>query len=373
MIYRRGKNGIYSYRFLFAGRMFHESARTTSRTLAREAERQRRRELEERINGVKKRGLPPTFEQAAKVWMAGREHAVASATQSVARQALKHLLPSFGAKLLCDIDSRDIENYQRTRLQSGTQGRTVNIEISALRQVLKAHDSWLSLTCKVRMLRERHDLAKAISPEQERALLQATSKINSACHTAVVLALNTAMRRDEIRVLRWGQIDFDKRSLVVGHSKTDAGTGRIIPLNTDAFSTLVRWAGRTPATNPGHYVFPRCENRQVDPERPTMGWRTAWRHALKTAGFHCRFHDLRHTCITKLAESQASDMTVMAIAGNVSKKMLERYSHIRMAAKRSALDSIAQGPELVVFGDVVHQNVHQLQKSGLGFSPKPLN
>ena len=102
-----------------------------------------------------------------------------------------------------------------------------------------------------------------------------------------------------------------------------------------------------------------------------MGWRTAWRHALKAAGFRCRFHDLRHTCITKLAESQAFDMTVMAIAGHVSKMMLERYSHIRMAAKRTALDSIAQGPELVVFGDVVHQNVHQLQKNGLGFSPKP--
>jgi hypothetical protein len=55
----------------------------------------------------------------------------------------------------------------------------------------------------------------------------------------------------------------------------------------------------------------------------TMGWRTAWRQALKTAGFRCRFHDLRHTCITRLAESQASDMTGMAIAGHVSKKMLE--------------------------------------------------
>lgn len=59
MIYKRGKNGIYSYRFRFAGRMIHESARTRSKTLAREAERQRRRELEERINNVKKRGLRP--------------------------------------------------------------------------------------------------------------------------------------------------------------------------------------------------------------------------------------------------------------------------------------------------------------------------
>src|SRR5262244_3604267 len=59
------------------------------------------------------------------------------------------------------------------------------------------------------------------------------------------------------------------------------------------------------------------------PARPTKGWRTAWRHALGRAGFHCRFHDLRHACITKLAESQPSDMTILAIAGHVFKRLLE--------------------------------------------------
>jgi hypothetical protein len=39
------------------------------------------------------------------------------------------------------------------------------------------------------------------------------------------LALNTAMRKDEIRLLRWGQIDFENRAFIVGRSKTDAGTG----------------------------------------------------------------------------------------------------------------------------------------------------
>src|SRR5271156_3930598 len=100
MIYRRGKKGIYSYRFRFAGRMIHESARTKSKTLAREAERNRRRELEERINGIKKRGLPPTFERASREWQSARSHRVAANTQSVARLALKHLLPVFGSKLL---------------------------------------------------------------------------------------------------------------------------------------------------------------------------------------------------------------------------------------------------------------------------------
>jgi integrase len=373
MIYRRGKNGIYSYRFRFAGRMIHESARTKSKTLAREAERQRRRELEERINGVKKRGLPPTFERAAREWQVNRAHRTSVNTQSVSRLALKHLLPVFGPKLLCDIEPQDIADYQRIRLQSGAQGRTVNIEVAVLRQILKADDLWLPLAGKVRMLRERHDVAKALTREQGRALLGATAEADSACHTATVLALNTAVRKDEIRLLCWEQIDFEKRTLTVGRSKTEAGAGRLIPLNASAFEALVHWASRFPSAKPSDYVFPWCEHRQFDPARPTKGWRTAWRHALKRAGFHCRFHDLRVTCITKLAESQASDMTIMAIAGHVSRKMLEHYSRIRTDAKRAALDAIAQGPEQAIFGTAVHQNVHQLGERLSEPSAKPLN
>ena len=75
---------------------------------------------------------------------------------------------------------------------------------------------------------------------------------------------------------------------------------------------------------------------------PITSWRTAWRSALKRADLKVRFHDLRHTCITKLGESQASDQTIMSIAGHLSRKMLEHYSHIRMHAKRTALDAIAR-------------------------------
>jgi integrase len=270
---------------------------------------------------------------------------------------------------LCDITAQHIADHQRIRLQSGAQGRTVNIEICALRQILKAYDLWLPLAGKVRMLRERKDVAKALVPEQEHALLSATMEADSACHTATVLALNTAMRKDEIRLLRWEQIDLEKRTLTVGHSKTAAGTGRLITLNLLAFEALVRWAGRFPSVKPGDYVFPWCENRQIDPSRPTKGWRTAWRSALKRAGFHCRFHDLRVTCITKLAESQASDMTIMAIAGHVSKHMLEHYSHIRVEAKRAAQDAIAKP----VFRVGVHQNVHQIENGDSDTSAKSLN
>jgi|HubBroStandDraft_6_1064221.scaffolds.fasta_scaffold366209_1 hypothetical protein len=132
---------------------------------------------------------------------------------------------------------------------------------------------------------------------------------------------------------------------------------------------LTKTAPLYPDAGPNHYVFPWCENRQIDLSRPTRGCRTAWRHALKLAGFHCKFHDLRHTCITKLAEGQANDMTIMAIAGHVSKKMLERYSDIRMQAKRTALDGLVPIPERRVF----EGGVHQMQVGNVEVSAKSLN
>ena len=56
-----------------------------------------------------------------------------------------------------------------------------------------------------------------------------------------------------------------------------------------------------------------------------------------------RFHDLRHQAITELAESKASDQTIMSIAGHVSRKMLAHYSHVRLDAKRNALDALTMG------------------------------
>ena len=64
---------------------------------------------------------------------------------------------------------------------------------------------------------------------------------------------------------------------------------------------------------------------------------------LKSPFKGLRFHDTWHQAITELAESKASDQTIMSIAGHVSKKMLGHYSHIRMEAKRNALDALTIG------------------------------
>jgi len=425
---KRPEGGGWWYRFRFAGRMIHESSRSESLTIAREAEKQRRRQLEESWNQITRRTLPPTFQKAADEWLKGREGRVAPSTLTIGKVAIMHLTPAFGDKLLCDITPRSIEAYQQARLRQGAQGRTINIEVQALRQVLKANKCWQHLAGEIRSLKERKGIGWALTPAEESLLLARCATADSACYTATVLALNSTMRKDEIRKLRWNQVDLFEGVLTVGKSKTDAGTGRPIPLNAAARKALADWSNRFPGHKPEHYIFPWCEggytrkkrqksgelapsmSGQVDPTRPTKGWRTAWRtvtravecpkcgqlqrpadscqspectedlHDIKSPLAGLRFHDLRHTAITKLAESQASDQTIMAIAGHVSRRMLEHYSHIRMAAKRIAMDSISTPLSGVPVGGKVfdsragvHQNDNQMERHQNGVVAKLLN
>src|SRR5277367_4676059 len=80
------------------------------------------------------------------------------------------------------------------------------------------------------------------------------------------------------------------------------------------------------ATNEG------CRNRFGE-------WKTAWNVARSTAKLKYRWHDARHTFISRLAENpNVSEQTITSLAGHVSKRMLERYSHIRAQAKREAIE-----------------------------------
>ena len=72
-----------------------------------------------------------------------------------------------------------------------------------------------------------------------------------------------------------------------------------------------------------------------------LKWDTAWRALRDAAGLHgLRFHDLRHTIITELAEMGVADHVLESITGHLSRRMLEHYSHIRIDAKRQALDAL---------------------------------
>jgi len=74
---------------------------------------------------------------------------------------------------------------------------------------------------------------------------------------------------------------------------------------------------------------------------PATTFKTVWAAVKDRAGITGRWHDNRHTFITDLAESgEAGDETIRDLAGHVSQRMLKHYSHIRMQAKRRAVDTL---------------------------------
>jgi integrase len=80
----------------------------------------------------------------------------------------------------------------------------------------------------------------------------------------------------------------------------------------------------------------------LDPTRPMTSWRSAWRSVRKTAGLpHVRFHDGRHTALTRIAEKGVPDWVIRAQFGHVSPAMMTVYSHVR----RKALDEAAKALE----------------------------
>ncbi len=91
----------------------------------------------------------------------------------------------------------------------------------------------------------------------------------------------------------------------------------------------------------------------LDPTRPMTTWKTAWCNLRKAAGLPTvRFHDGRHTALTRLAEQGQPDWVIQAQLGHVSPDMMKTYSHIR----RKALDEAAAAlePSFTLERDDVH-------------------
>lgn len=403
-VYRPTKNSkVWWYDFIFEGQRVRESAKSRSKTVAKDAERARRREMEDSYNGIKRRDRAKLFSIASDEWLALKSLTLAKSSQRIERDNLKHLCPQFGKRLVTDIQAKDVNRYQQARLEERASPKTINLEIGTLRAILRRNRVWAEIQQDVRMLPTLDDVGRAITTEEEEALLSACLKSRSrSLYPAVMMALNTGMRYGEIRLLQWHHLDFVTGFLTVGKSKTQAGTGRAIPLNARILSVLEMWAANFQDRRLNHYVFPfeRYAARgaedtfgftagvivyDTDPTRPIGDWKEAWEKAkeraaeilggktqkhesvksearpkknrrraqesangksegtklggIKPASLPCRFHDLRHTAVTRLLEGGVPYPVVASMVGwsaATAIRMSKRYGHIGSQALRDA-------------------------------------
>jgi integrase len=368
--------------FSVNGQRFRQSLHTTD---WREAEREEKKLIgraeEGKLSLAGQSFARLAFVEALDRHLIDRSTHVTPSSHRTESDHAKPLRAAFGIAAVARISSDSILVYIRQRKERGISNVTINMEIGILRRVLKRAKRWSLLSDEVPRLPERRDIGRALSFDDKARLLKVSAAKPEweTARLAAILALNTTMRGCELKGLRWRDIDFIEQTLTIRRSKTAAGE-RVIPLNGDAWSTIMRLRERSRrllgnTLEPDWHLFPHAEGyTEPDPSRAMSGWRTAWRRltraiqcpacgelqepaktcsneqcktdiqTLKSPLHGLRFHDLRHHAITELAESQASERTIMAIAGHVSPKMLDHYSHVRIQAKREALDALSTKP-----------------------------
>ena len=377
-LYKRNK--VWHADFSVNGQRFRVSLDTTD---WREAQAKEKEKIAQAADGK----LAPNtndfsrlgFGEAAERYLKTRKLELGESSFKKESALLVQPKSFFEATKLSKIRTESLLAYRDWRAETKVKPITINMEMGAIRRILKRAKRWHLVSDGLKPLKERGTVGRAM-PADEKTRLERIAKSNPDWQTArlaMVLALNTTMRGCELKSLQWGDIDLMEKKLTIGKSKTEAGE-RVIPLNSTAYAVMLELRERAKSFHgigADHFIFPACENGHIDPTRPQKSWRSAWRSLTRaiecpacgvvqhtgkvcrnskckaditevkspTAGF--RFHDLRHHAITELAESQASDSTIMSIAGHVSQKMLQHYSHVRLDAKRDALEALSRHAE----------------------------
>lgn len=350
-LYKQRGSDIWWYEFQFAGQRIRESAKTRSKKLAGEAERVRRRQLEESYNGIKRPEPPKVFAVAADEFVAVHRAKVAVSTMKMITRGVQYLLPYIGKKVLSDITSRDIERVVAGRRAEGDSNRYINMTIETLRAILRRNHQWERLRPDYKKLKEPKRVGKALSHEEEDRLLRECRNCPSrVLYPAVILGLYGGMRRDEVRSLQWYQIDLEKAFLTVGKSKTHHGENRVIPLIGPAIETMTDWSACFPNRLINHFVFPSerytSEVGKVykhNPNKPMGSWRKAWEAARRRAHVSLRFHDLRHTTVTRLLEAGCTLEQIAPIMGWGAQTMYEMsliYAEWNLEAKRKTMSAL---------------------------------
>ncbi len=157
----------------------------------------------------------------------------------IIKRGVKHLLPFLAKKLLPDITQQDIQDVVDHELARGASNRYVNVMIGTLRSILRRNHQWERLRADYKKLKEPMTAGKELSYEEEEKLLkECRLSASRVLFLAVILGLYSGLRREEMRLLRWYQIDLQKAFLTVGESKTPHGEHRVVPLIGPALEAM---------------------------------------------------------------------------------------------------------------------------------------
>lgn len=132
-----------------------------------------------------------------------------------------------------------------------------------------------------------------------------------------VLAYHLGMRSGEIFLIKWEQVDFERKTIRLRMTQAKGKRARVAPI----YGEMTGYLEMAKAT-----ADPKCDRVIQLEGEPVFGIRKAWATACRIAGLQgLKPHDMRRTAVTNMIEAGIPADEVMAIIGHKTNSMLRRY------------------------------------------------
>ena len=247
-----------------------------------------------------------------------------------------HLVPFFGNTRINRISGIQIERYKAKKIKKGISNKTINNHLTVLSKCLRTAEEWLDLEKipKIKKLKVPPQRFDFLSREEGQLLLKHATGV---WHDMILTALKTGLRLGELRGLKWGDIDLEKRTLRVRRSayrhdcfvSPKSNKERTVPISTELYRVL---AGRE---NKQGFVFSARRGvhlKNMDCYRNLR--RTCKRAGIRRIGWHV----LRHTFASHLVEAGAHLRAVQELLGHSNIQTTMRYAHLSPSALSDAVE-----------------------------------
>ncbi len=255
-----------------------------------------------------------------------------------------HLVPYLGAMRLDRISEFTLQKFQNDCRNKGLSGATINRVLATYRRMGRNLYRWKVIPAPLPMIKletERNRRTYVITGDEEQKLLNAAlADSNPYVWLFIKLGLATGLRHTEMLAARFQNLDPVRRRLRV---KVKGGRWRNQPLTRGITEVLTR--EREMAEDPDGWIFP--SKTSVSGHIASMG--RSFARCVEQGGMDPSVaipHTMRHTAITRLAETGADIKTVQEFSGHESLEMVLRYAHAQDRAVDRALDKL-EGRTLV--------------------------
>lgn len=316
-----------------------------------------RREAKQRELELKKRHLDNFFglkspsklrvSDAMEIWLSNRNGKETNKDLSNHQYKIrieKHILKHFGSRLITSLTTEEIHQWAELKsktLKDGTVEKLINIFRAMIRAAMNPcytpdyiqHDPvriWPSYKSK--------NVGVRLTNDEIRLLLTSEDKHYLKIKDVVIFALYTGMRRSNIVGLKWDHIDLSTKTITIPADDFKTGQIHRIPILPQVLEILGRQIGKHET-----YVFVQPNGTQFNNNDMSKRFRLLTpKIGIKR---RIRFHDLRHTCGTRLVESGVLLEAVKEYLGHSSSRTTEKYLHMSQVHMKAALTGFNIQPQ----------------------------